>query len=30
MSFDTAALMHSLLSLAWVVGARDPYTGGHL
>lgn len=24
------ALLQSLLSLAWVVEARDPYTGGHL
>ena len=30
MPFETAPLLHSLLSLAWVVEARDPYTGGHL
>lgn len=24
------ALLSSLLTLAWVVEARDPYTGGHL
>lgn len=28
--FDSKALMQSLLGLAWVVEARDPYTGGHL
>ncbi len=27
---DAEPLLHSLLSLAWVVEARDPYTGGHL
>lgn len=26
----STALLESLLSLAWVVEARDPYTGGHL
>jgi hypothetical protein len=24
------SLLQSLLSLAWEVEARDPYTGGHL
>ena len=24
------SLLQSLMSLAWVVEARDPYTGGHL
>jgi hypothetical protein len=27
---DLRPLLQSLLSLAWVVEARDPYTGGHL
>jgi response regulator RpfG family c-di-GMP phosphodiesterase len=27
---EANSLMQSLLSLAWVVEARDPYTGGHL
>src|SRR6267378_2377403 len=27
---ESRSLMQSLLSLAWVVEARDPYTGGHL
>jgi hypothetical protein len=27
---DSTSLMQSLLSLAWAVEARDPYTGGHL
>jgi hypothetical protein len=27
---DSKPLLQSLLSLAWVVEARDPYTGGHL
>lgn len=27
---NTHGLMQSLLGLAWVVEARDPYTGGHL
>ena len=27
---DHEALLASLLAMAWVVEARDPYTGGHL
>ena len=27
---DTEAMLASLLAMAWVVEARDPYTGGHL
>ncbi len=27
---DAQQLMHTLLAMAWVVEARDPYTGGHL
>lgn len=29
-STDEARLLASLLTMAWVVEARDPYTGGHL
>ncbi|WP_051415901.1 hypothetical protein [Salinivibrio socompensis] len=29
-SKETQRMFESLLSLAWIVEAKDPYTGGHL